>query len=226
MPELHFSSFFLCMLKSSAFVVSAPVVGDVRISALVKLILAVVFAISALPGAPLSEGLNVISSFEYAAAGCFLGISFRIPFLIFHMAVAAFAQSYGISQYINTSQDTASGIVGDLFKWAGGAFIISANGLWLVAEGMFLDVSLAIDFAINLFGWLSRVSFQIVAPFIFFGLMFNVVCGFLNRAMPQLMVMLIFSPLSVFLAILFIWLHFDTVIGQWVDAVLAMDWVM
>lgn len=214
------------MVQSSAFVVSAPVMGDVRIPALVKLIFTVVFAISAMPGAPLSEDLNVISSFEYAASGCFLGISFRVPFFIFHMAVAAFAQSYGISQYINTSQDTASGTIGDLFKWVGGAFIISANGLWVVVEGMILDISFAIEFFINLLGWLSRVSFQIVAPFIFFGLMFNVVCGFVNRAMPQLMVMLIFSPLSVFLAILFILLHFDTVIGQWVYAVLAMDWVM
>jgi flagellar biosynthetic protein FliR len=66
-----------------------------------------------------------------------------------------------------------------------------------------------------------RVGVQLSAPFLVFGLLFNLGLGLLSRLMPQMQVFFVGMPLSIMLGLLILVLALATMMGTYLDSVEA-----
>jgi flagellar biosynthetic protein FliR len=64
-----------------------------------------------------------------------------------------------------------------------------------------------------------RVGIQLSAPFIVFGMVFNIGLGVLARLMPQMQVFFVGLPLSILLGLLFLLLLLGAMMGFFLDYV-------
>ena len=62
-----------------------------------------------------------------------------------------------------------------------------------------------------------RIGVQLAAPFLVFGLLFNLGLGVLSRLMPQMQVFFIGLPLSILLGLLLLLLVIGAMMGTFVD---------
>jgi flagellar biosynthetic protein FliR len=62
-----------------------------------------------------------------------------------------------------------------------------------------------------------RVGLQLSAPFLVFGLLFNIGLGVLSRLMPQMQVFFIAMPLSILVGLLFLLLVLGSMMGLFLD---------
>jgi flagellar biosynthetic protein FliR len=64
-----------------------------------------------------------------------------------------------------------------------------------------------------------RIGIQLSAPFLAFGLLFNIGLGVLSRLMPQMQVFFVALPLSILIGLLFLLLVLGTMMGFFLDYV-------
>jgi flagellar biosynthetic protein FliR len=64
-----------------------------------------------------------------------------------------------------------------------------------------------------------RIGIQLSAPFLAFGLLFNIGLGVLSRLMPQMQVFFVALPLSILIGLLFLLLVLGTMMGLFLDYV-------
>ena len=62
-----------------------------------------------------------------------------------------------------------------------------------------------------------RIGIQLSAPFLVFGLLFNLGLGILSRLIPQMQVFFIGLPLSIILGLLLLLVVIGTMMGTFVD---------
>ena len=62
-----------------------------------------------------------------------------------------------------------------------------------------------------------RIGIQLSAPFLVFGLLFNIGLGVLSRLMPQMQVFFVALPLSILLGLLFLVLVLGAMMGLFLD---------
>jgi flagellar biosynthetic protein FliR len=62
-----------------------------------------------------------------------------------------------------------------------------------------------------------RIGIQLSAPFLVFGLMFNIGLGVLSRLMPQMQVFFVALPLSILLGLMFLVLVLGAMMGVFLD---------
>ncbi|NVO25973.1 flagellar biosynthetic protein FliR [Donghicola sp. C2-DW-16] len=222
MPELQLATFFAIFLKAGGFIVFAPIVNELKVPVMVKTLLALCYAIILYPETPDLIELDLLEVIKGVTFGCLLGLCARLPIFILHMAISAFGQSYNLSQYLNTSQDIAAGVLGEIYKWCVCGVLASSGAIWVGLVGLQMSPNTDLKSIFDFIDWLTEVSLQVVAPFLLFSVIFNLISGFVNRAMPQLMVMLVFAPLSVFLAVLFNMEFLKPIVVVWVDGLLKL----
>ena len=64
-----------------------------------------------------------------------------------------------------------------------------------------------------------RIGIQLSAPFLAFGLLFNVGLGVLSRLMPQMQVFFVALPLTILIGLVFLLLMLGTMMGFFLDYV-------
>lgn len=203
----------ISFLKSSGFVAFAPIVNDFKVSMTSKLVLSLGLMLAIWPNFSGSGQPSIMGTLLQVASGCCLGIYCRLPFLLLHVSTSAFGQSFSLSQYLNTSHETSAGVVSEIYKWGVAITLLSFGAIWVAAEGLSITLTLDLGLLVSLLDWLTQVSLQVFAPFLAFSVMFNLLSGFVNRAMPQLMVMLVFAPLVIGFAFLFMLRFSDQIIS-------------
>ena len=62
-----------------------------------------------------------------------------------------------------------------------------------------------------------RIGIQLSAPFLAFGLLFNIGLGVLSRLMPQMQVFFVALPASIMIGLLFLLLVLGTMMGMFLD---------
>lgn len=219
MDNAVLQALLVSFLKSSGFVAFAPVVNDFRVSVTSKLVLSLGLTLAIWPLFSGAGQPSIVGTLLQVASGCFLGLYCRLPFLLLHVSTSAFGQSFSLAQYLNTSHETSAGVVSELYKWGMSITLLSFGALWVAAEGLSIDLTPDIALLVSLLDWLTQVSLQVFAPFLAFSVMFNLLSGFVNRAMPQLMVMLVFAPLVIGFAFLFMLRFSDQVIDTWLGQI-------
>ncbi|GLK54424.1 flagellar biosynthetic protein FliR [Methylopila capsulata] len=210
------AAFILILARVGALVMLMPALGEENVSARFRLTIAALLAFVFWPFArPLydirpDDPLNLLLLLaSEIAVGLVLGVTAR--FVMSSLSTAGFiiANQLGLG-FVTTVDPTQGqqGVVVGTFLTLVGVALIFATDLHHLAIGAIAGsydafrpgvlpqtgdaAKLAIDAAAGAF----RIGVQLSAPFLVFGLVFNLGLGVLSRLMPQLQVFFIATPLT------------------------------
>jgi flagellar biosynthesis protein FliR len=231
------AAFLLVFARTGTMVMLLPGLGEQNISARLRLTIALVLAAVLLPlhraayhVDPGALAALIVLLVEEIIIGAVLGITARLTISALEVAGSVIAQQLGLG--FVTAVDPTQGEQG----------VIIGNFLTMTAVTLFFatDMHHLVIFALNdsytLFepGELPatgdvaalvtktvsgafRVGIQLSAPFLVFGLVFNVGLGVLSRLMPQMQVYFVAMPLSILLGFLFLVFVLGSMMGIFLD---------
>lgn len=227
---------FMLIVGRLTFVVFLmPGIGDQTVPARVRLSLllgaAMLFAMSGLVSPPtdLSIGNFVGLMGTEVIIGLGLGVLLRTAIWMLNMAGALIAQSIGLSQMLGIALDTeAQTVTSNLLAMAGAVLLLSADyhvsvfvriaevysEIPVGALGQF-DQSFVID------GMLNAIKFAVLIawPFVAINLLYNISLGFINKALPSLMVAFVGAPFMIGAGFVLLALSISTILMVWMDRV-------
>lgn len=209
--------FLLVLTRMGALFMTAPAFGEQQVPARIRLGLALATSLlvylAMKPGLPpLPAGLGALVGLVLVelAVGLTIALAMRILFSALNIAgtVVAFQTSLAFSQQFDPTQGTQSAITANLLSMIG-ILLIFASNLHLVMLGAMVDsyarfpvgelppvadmATLVTDYVAAAF----LLGMQIAAPFLVFGVVFNIGLGFVARLMPQLPVFFVALPLNI-----------------------------
>ncbi|MFZ0423856.1 MAG: flagellar biosynthetic protein FliR [Xanthobacteraceae bacterium] len=231
------ASFLLVFARIGTMVMLLPGLGEQNISARLRLTIALILAAVLLPlhrsayhVDPTALGPIIVLLVEEIVIGAVLGLTARLTVSALDVAGSVIAQQLGLG--FVTAVDPMQGEQG----------VILGNFLTMLGVTMFFatDMHHLVIFALNdsytLFepGELPasgdvaalltktvagafRIGIQLSAPFLAFGLLFNLGLGLLSRMMPQMQVFFVALPLSILLGFLFMVLVIGSMMGIFLD---------
>jgi flagellar biosynthetic protein FliR len=231
------AAFLLVFARTGTMVMLLPGLGEQNVSARLRLTIALILAAVLLPlhRSAYHVDPNVLAAVivllvEEIIIGAVLGLTARLTISALEVAGSVIAQQLGLG--FVTAVDPTQGEQG----------VILGNFLSMLAVTMFFatDMHHLVIFALNdsytLFepGELPatgdvaalvtrtvsgafKVGIQLSAPFLVFGLVFNVGLGVLSRLMPQMQVYFVAMPLSILLGFLFLVLVLGAMMGIFLD---------
>ncbi len=214
-------AFMLVFARLGAAVMLLPGIGESFIYARVRLGLALALSLlilplvqSTLPAMPASPAELTVLMVGETVYGLFIGGCARLTIASLHIAGVVIGIQSGLAyaQTVDPSQGNQGAIVGTLLSMMG-LLLIFVTGLHgLLLEGL-RDSYLLFpagrapplgDFAklvTELVSGAFTLGLQISAPFIVYGVAFNVCLGLLQRLMPQMQLFFVVIPLQVGLAL-------------------------
>ncbi len=239
--------FMLIFVRVGTMTMLMPGIGEAAIPSRIRLGFALALTLILYPmlasgyaTAPQTlPGLGGALIVEFAV-GFAIGFSARLVISALQIAGASIAMQLGLSfaEGVDPTQSQNSAILGNFLTVTAVAMIFATN-LHYLAIGGIVDsfrifppglVPPAADFsmmAIALIGEAFRVGVQISAPFVLFGLIFQLGLGLLSRLMPQIQIFFIAMPASIAVGLLLVMLllgammtwylnHFETALGRFI----------
>jgi flagellar biosynthetic protein FliR len=210
------AAFLLILARVGALVMLLPALGEENVSPRFRLTIAVLFAFVFWPFArPLyavdaDDPARLIGlALSEIAVGLALGLVGRFIMSALSVAGNVIANQLGLGfvQTLDPTQGQQGAIMGAFLTLVGVALIFATDlhhlFITAVAEsyeafrpGAFPEAGDAAKLATGAVGDAFRIGVQLSAPFLVFGLIFNLGLGVLSRLMPQLQVFFIAAPLS------------------------------
>lgn len=204
---------FAVFLRISAMMAVLPAFGDQVVPMRVRLVLSIMFTIIVTPAiapeiGPMPPSLIVLVGLlaPEVVAGLFFGILLRFFVLALQIAGSIAAQSTSLAQIFGGTAgvDPQPAIAHTLV--VAGTALAAMSGLHVQAASYMIHSYTLVPFGIAIGGavvsnaGLAEVGrafalgFTLAAPFLIASLVYNVVLGVINRAMPQLMVSFVGAP--------------------------------
>lgn len=228
---------FFVFLRIGAMLALVPAFGERSVPARVKLGLSLAFTAIVLPavapGLPpqpsgLVEGLAICG--PEIVTGLFFGMMLRFFVMALQVAGAIAAQSTSLSQIFGASAGVdpqpAMGnvlVIGGLALAALmglhvhlAAFMIDGYGL--VPPGEMISPETVAEAGVQEVSRSFALAFTLSAPFVLASLVYNVMLGVINRAMPQLMVAFVGAPAITAGGLALFALSAGTMLAVWSDA--------
>jgi flagellar biosynthetic protein FliR len=230
--------FMLTVARLSFVIILIPGIGErvIPAQARVMVLLALSAAISGL-GITDYEMPTRIADFMFvlfteALLSLFLGIGLRLIIWVLGIAGAVIAQSIGLSQFLGVAlEDEAQTATANLLTMAGAALLFSMNfhlevisswiGLyetvpvggvsWTGQAYLFDSIYAAFAFAIML-SW----------PFVAMNLLYNICLGFINKAMPQMMVAFVGAPFLVGAGLFLLAVSIGSLLMVWQERIIQL----
>jgi flagellar biosynthesis protein FliR len=200
---------FVVFLRAGALMALLPAFGEQSVPTRIRLVLTLAFtavvAPAVAPALPPQEAPFGSVVAGEVAAGLVIGAGLRLFVHALQIAGAIAAQATTLSQAIPSGGPEPQPAIGQILVVSGLA-LATALGLHVhVAEVMIRSygafpagqLPLAGDVAQWGIGQISRafsLGFSLAVPFVIASVLYNVALGFINRAMPMLMVSLIGAP--------------------------------
>lgn len=220
------AAFMLCFSRIGTMIMLLPGLGEMSVPMRVRLTVALVLTAVLLPIHQRAYALDlrelgpvVLLLGQEVLVGVILGMVARLTVSALQVAGAVIAQQMGLGfvTAVDPSQGQQGVIVGNFLSVLGITLIFATDLHFLVIAA--LNDSYAIfkpgeippmgDVA-NLFSntiaGAFRVGVQLSAPFLVFGLLFNLGLGVLSRLMPQMQVFFVGMPLSILVGFLILFL--------------------
>ncbi len=210
--------FLLIFARMGALLAAMPGLGEQQIPQRIRLGLALAISLlvfflirERLP--PLPAGLAVLVGLILVEVmiGLMIALLIRVMFSALNIAgtITAFQTSLAFSQQVDPAQGTQSAITASFMSMLGLVLIFASDLHLVMLQAMVRSYSLfpigalppIDDFASLMTDYVAAsfvLGMQIAAPFLVFGVVFNVGLGLTARLMPQLPVFFIGLPLNIF----------------------------
>ncbi|MFV0360125.1 flagellar biosynthetic protein FliR [Tropicimonas sp.] len=204
---LHGAAIFV---RIGAGLVLLPALGETTVSVRVRVSLALaltVFVGPAVPAGPAPDGSAemVRLLFTESLIGLAFGFAFRVMVNALQMAGSMIAQSTSLSQLFGGAGGEPLPAVGHLLVISGLALAMLTGlhvtiverlieSYHLFPAGTPLASGQTAEFVVGHVARAFSLAFSLAAPFVLAAFIYNLALGAINRAMPQLMVVLVGAP--------------------------------
>jgi flagellar biosynthesis protein FliR len=216
------AAFVLVFARVGTMLMLLPGLGEATLSSRMRLSVALVLAAILLPlhRNAYQVDLHAFAPtltifFEELLIGAVLGITARLSISALDVAGSIIAQQLGLGfvTAIDPTQGQQGVIVGNFLTIVGITLIFATDMHHLVIAALNDSYTLFQPGEVPLMGDVAslvtrtvasafRIGMQLSAPFIAFGLLFNVGLGVLSRLMPQMQVFFVGVPLSIAIGLL------------------------
>lgn len=209
-----------------------PAFGDQAVPQRVRLVLALAFTAvvaPALHSIPDPDQAGIIPLLIEVVIGLMLGIGIRLFVLALQTAGAMAAQATSLAQMFGDAGPEPQPAIGNLLVMAGLALAVSTGLHVRVAELLILSYQMlpagqlpgaadAAHWGVSQVSHMFSLAFCLAAPFTIAALLYNVALGFINRAMPALMVSMIGAPALTAGGMVLMMLAVPLALALWVQA--------
>ena len=231
------ASFMLGFARIGAMVMLLPGFGETNIPVRVRLGIALALTLIILP---LHRGAYQISMtsmapllvlmFHEIVIGVVLGATARVTLSALAVAGSVIAQQLGLG--FVTSVDPTQGqqgvLIGNFLTILGLTLLFATDTHYLIIEALSASYTIfapgelmpsgdIASLATRAFSGAFKIGIQLSAPFIVFGLVFNLGLGVLARLMPQMQVYFVGVPLSMLAGFLILAAILGTMMGLFMD---------
>jgi flagellar biosynthesis protein FliR len=227
------AAFLLVFARIGTMLMLLPGLGEQNISSRIRLTVALVLAAVLLPLHrsayhidTAALGPTIVMLVEEILIGAVLGLTARLTISALDVAGSVIAQQLGLGfvTAIDPTQGEQGAIVGNFLNLLGLTLIFATNMHYLVIAALndsynvFApgEVPAAGDVAALITQTVAgafRIGIQLSAPFLAFGLLFNIGLGVLSRLMPQMQVFFVALPLSIMIGLLLLVLGLGAMMG-------------
>lgn len=231
------AAFMLVFARIGAMVMLMPALGEVNIPVRIKLAIAVLLSMILLPlhRAAIQVDLQTIAPLTVQIVqeifiGIVLGATARVTLSALQVAGSVIAQQLGLGfvTAVDPTQGQQGLLIGNFLTLLGVTVLFATDSHYLVIEA--LNQSYAIfapgqlmpsgdvaDLAVRAFSGAFKIGIQLAAPFLVFGLVFNIGLGVLARLMPQMQVYFVGVPLSIIIGFLILAAVLVVMMGVFLD---------
>jgi flagellar biosynthetic protein FliR len=231
------ATFMLVFARIGTMVMLLPGLGEMSMPVRVRLTVALVLSAMFLP---LHRAAYTIDLKELGPVllmlgheiiiGAILGLTARLSISALQVAGAVIAQQMGLGfvTAVDPSQGQQNVIVANFLSMLGITLIFATDLHYLViaalndsyrlfAPGAVILVGDVASLMTKTVGGAFKVGIQLSAPFLVFGLLFNLGLGLLSRLMPQMQVFFVGLPLSILLGFLILIVVVGAMMGTFID---------
>ena len=236
------ATFMLVFARIGTMVMLLPGLGEMTMPVRVRLTIALALAAMFLPlhQAAYTVDLRnlgpVLLMFGHEMIiGAILGLTARLSLSALQVAGAVIAQQMGLGfvTAVDPSMGQQNVIVANFLTMLGVTLIFATDLHYLViaalndsyrlfAPGASILVGDAAALITKTVAGAFKVGIQLSAPFLVFGLLFNLGLGVLSRLMPQMQVFFIGLPLSILLGFLILIAVVGAMMGTFIDFIGAV----
>jgi flagellar biosynthesis protein FliR len=231
------AAFLLVFARTGTMLMLLPGLGEQNISARMRLTFALILAAMLLPLHrdayhidPASLGPALVMLVEEMLIGAMLGVTARLTISALEVAGSVIAQQLGLGfvTAVDPTQGEQGMIVGNFLTFLGITLffatdmhhlvIAALNDSYTTFEPGELPTSGdAAALITKMVAGAFRIGIQLSAPFLVFGLLFNIGLGVLARLMPQMQVFFVGLPLSILIGLLFLFVLLGAMMSFFLD---------
>ncbi|MGJ5181365.1 flagellar biosynthetic protein FliR [Bradyrhizobium oligotrophicum] len=214
--------FMLAFARIGAMVMLMPGLGEVSIPVRVKLSAALLLTMVVLPLHRQAYQVDLqalapllVMMVHEIVIGIVLGATARVTLSALQVAGAVIAQQMGLGfvTAVDPTQGQQGVLIGNFLTMLGVTLLFSTDSHHLViaalsdsykifAPGELIPSGDVASLATKAFAAAFKIGLQLSAPFLVFGLVFNIGLGVLARLMPQMQVYFVGAPLSILIGFL------------------------
>ena len=230
------AAFLLTFARVGTMVMLLPGVGELNLPSRVRLTIALVLTAILLPAHQKAYSVNLaalgpvlLMLVQEIIIGAVIGLTARLAISALQVTGSIVAQQLGLGfvTAVDPTQNQQGMLVGNFLTLLGVTMIFATDLHHLVIAAMNDSYTIfqpgemplvgdAAQHVTRIIATAFRIGIQLSAPFLAFGLLFNLGLGVLSRLMPQMQVFFIGLPLSILLGLLLLLLVVGAMMGTFV----------
>ena len=231
------AAFMLVFARIGAMVMLLPGFGETNIPVRIKLGIALLLTLVILPAHRNAYNIDmqsmsslIVLAIHEIIIGIILGATARVTLAALQTAGSVIAQQLGLGfvTAVDPTQGQQGLLIGNFLTLLGIALLFTTDTHHLViaalsdsykifAPGEVMSSGDVAALATRAFAAAFKLGMQLAAPFIVFGLVFNIGLGVLARLMPQMQVYFVGAPLSIMIGFAIFAAVLATMMGTYMD---------
>src|ERR1700744_3977518 len=232
------AAFMLAFARIGAMVMLLPGLGETNIPVRIKLAIALLLTLIILPLHRAAYHVDIEASMmpllvvmiHEIVIGVVLGAAARVTLSALQVAGSVIAQQLGLGfvTAVDPTQGQQGLLIGNFLKLLGITLLFATDSHYLViaalndsyaifSPGDMMQSGDVAALATRAFAAAFKIGMQLAAPFLVFGLVFNIGLGVLARLMPQMQVYFVGVPLSILAGFLIFAVVLAAMMGGFLD---------
>jgi flagellar biosynthesis protein FliR len=231
------AAFMLVFARVAAMVMVLPALGQSNIPVRIKIAIAVLLTLIILPLHRTAYTIDmssmtplVISMLHEIIIGVVLGATAQVAMSALQVAGSVIAQQLGLGfvTAVDPTQGQQGVVIGNFLTMLGVTLLFATDSHHLIiaalndsytifAPGDLVPSGDVAELATRAFSAAFKIGMQLSAPFLVFGLVFNIGLGVLARLMPQMQVYFVGVPLSILTGFLIFAAVLAAMMGTFLD---------